>query len=58
MKQNKKTPLFAKFLEDQKIPNANQVSGGSGPKPTKPTLDIAYTQKYPSDGDDYIVTTD
>jgi Serine endopeptidase inhibitors len=56
MKKNKKSPFFVKFLEEQKINNPGEVKGTAGPKPTKPSLDIAYTQKYPSDGDESIVT--
>jgi Serine endopeptidase inhibitors len=51
MKQQKQPPFFAKFLEQQK---EKEVVGGAGP--TSVLKDVAYTQKYPSDGDEYAVT--
>ncbi|MBK1897466.1 microviridin/marinostatin family tricyclic proteinase inhibitor [Chryseobacterium paridis] len=57
-KSSKKKPFFAAFLEKQ-LKDPQTVTGG-GPDitiperdvVTKPTLDMAHTMKYPSDGDD------
>ncbi|KPH11013.1 MULTISPECIES: microviridin/marinostatin family tricyclic proteinase inhibitor [Chryseobacterium] len=62
-KDSKKKPFFASFLEKQ-LKEPQKVKGGTditiperdsvyspGPVTMKPT-DMAYTQKYPSDGDD------
>lgn len=45
-KANAKVPFFASLLSKQEM----QRTAGGGP--TKPALDTAQTQKYPSDGDD------
>lgn len=47
-KNNKKVkvPFFAHLLTNQEM----QHTAGGGP--TKPSLDVAHTQKWPSDGDD------
>jgi hypothetical protein len=57
-KNSKKKPFFASFLEKQ-LKDPETVKGGSGiitiperDTVTKPALDMAQTQKYPSDGDD------
>jgi hypothetical protein len=57
-KNSKKKPFFAAFLEKQ-VNEPQKVKGGAEiiTKPTvdtvtKPTFDMAQTQKYPSDGDD------
>jgi len=58
-KNSKKKPFFASFLEKQ-LKDPETVKGGSGiitnptidAATTKPTQDLAQTQKYPSDGDD------
>lgn len=54
-KNNKKVkvPFFAQLLTKQELSNA---SAGAGP--TKPWIDLAQTQKYPSDGDDSTPLTD
>lgn len=45
-------PFFARFLESQDYPQVEtDVRAGPG-GPTKPSLDVAYTMKYPSDGDE------
>lgn len=48
-KNNKKVkvPFFAHLLTQQELLNATAGAG-----PTKPSLDVAQTQKWPSDGDD------
>jgi hypothetical protein len=45
-KATPKTPFYAHLLSKQEM---QQTNGGG---PTKPTLDQAQTQKWPSDGDD------
>ncbi|MGB8193315.1 MAG: microviridin/marinostatin family tricyclic proteinase inhibitor [Chitinophagaceae bacterium] len=40
-----KQPFFVKFLEVQKTDECQN-------SPTKPTLDMEHTLKYPSDGDE------
>ena len=49
-------PFFARFLEQQEYPEVRTDVRAGKPTPpptaTKPTLDIAYTMKYPSDGDE------
>jgi hypothetical protein len=61
MKQNKqnnrkngksKTPFYAQLLSRQEM----QHSSGGGP--TKPSLDLLQTMKYPSDGDETTNVTD
>ncbi|MDQ1161259.1 hypothetical protein QE422_001627 [Chryseobacterium sp. SORGH_AS 447] len=70
-KNSKKKPFFASFLEKQ-IQDPEKIKGGtdvSSPlqdgvittnkitdQPTKPTLDMVQTMKYPSDGDDDVPT--
>lgn len=59
--KNQKKPFFAKFLENQ-FSDIQKVKGGSANatsptkdivvNPTKPTLDVEHTLKYPSDGDE------
>ena len=48
MKNEKKVPFFAKFLENQ-LNEGESVHGG---KITKPSLDTVFTKKYPSDDDE------
>lgn len=49
MKQDAlKQPFFAKLLEEQRTPTPDQQFYPI----TKPAIDEAQTQKYPSDGDD------
>lgn len=50
MKNEKKVPFFAKFLEEQLDEKAS-VKGG---KITSPKLDLVFTMKYPSDGDEHV----
>lgn len=47
MKEEKKVPFFAKFLENQ-LKTENDLKGGI----THPKKDV-YTLKYPSDSDEY-----
>lgn len=48
MKEELKQPFFVHFLESQN----SQRNAANQEGITKPWLDIAQTQKYPSDGDD------
>ena len=54
MKNNeKKTPFFAKFLENQLKEELRYVKGaGIGGTVTLPLLDSAVTMKWPSDSDE------
>jgi Serine endopeptidase inhibitors len=52
MKQNKKSPLFARFLEAQEISNKTEIAGGAGP--TSVLKDRLTTLKYPSDNDENV----
>jgi hypothetical protein len=69
-KDSKKKPFFASFLEKQ-LQDPEKIKGGTDvtiatqdgvltakitDQPTKPTLDMAHTMKYPSDGDDDVPT--
>ena len=45
----KKSPFFAKFLENQE---KSVVRGGAT---TKPVFDMDQTMKYPSDGDEDLI---
>ncbi len=51
MKNQKKVPFFAKFLETQ-VKDEDEVKGGKL-KITKPMLDVVQTMKYPSDSDEH-----
>ena len=62
--KNLKKPFFASFLENQ-LKDAKDVKGGvsgSGVTDkikdvvTRPQLDMLQTMKYPSDGDEVVVT--
>lgn len=46
----KSIPFFARFLESQESLRVKSDLKGGGP--TKPSLDINHTLKYPSDGDE------
>lgn len=52
----KVVPFFARFLEEQEYPEVStDLRAGKPtppPVPTKPTLDLEHTLKYPSDGDE------
>jgi len=59
METKKQKPFFAKFLEAQEKKNNPQQGRVEGTQEqmyeayiTKPSLDMAQTQKYPSDGDE------
>jgi|SoiMethySBSTD1v2_1073268.scaffolds.fasta_scaffold2525732_2 hypothetical protein len=54
MKDSKKKPFFARFLEGQEFPRVkSDLKAGKKPGgPTDPVLDTATTQKYPSDDDE------
>lgn len=59
--KNLKKPFFAKFLENQ-FSDTQKIKGGANNatsplkdlivNPTKPTLDMSQTMKYPSDSDE------
>ena len=60
MKQNELSkPFFAQFLESQaRVKQPTEANSLVWPPVTLPIFDEAQTQKYPSDGDDEMPTTD